>query len=106
MLGSVTRQNVESPDAPSETAEYVRVLYGFVGQWLARARAARYRLLADWCRRHGVLHLALAHQHFPRADKDRIPHRLRRDEEPCGGGLAVLPDADRSRVAAQRGSRR
>jgi tRNA(Ile)-lysidine synthase len=27
----------------------------------ARAREARYRLLAGWCRRHGVLHLALAH---------------------------------------------
>ena len=27
----------------------------------ARARSARYGLLNDWCRRHGVLHLALAH---------------------------------------------
>jgi tRNA(Ile)-lysidine synthase len=27
----------------------------------ARAREARYRLLAAWCRRRGVLHLALAH---------------------------------------------
>jgi tRNA(Ile)-lysidine synthase len=28
----------------------------------AAARAARYALLADWCRRHAVLHLLLAHQ--------------------------------------------
>ena len=28
----------------------------------ARARAARYRLLGDWCRANGVLHLLLAHQ--------------------------------------------
>jgi tRNA(Ile)-lysidine synthase len=28
----------------------------------AAARAARYRLLAEYCRRHGVLHLLLAHQ--------------------------------------------
>src|SRR5471032_2247467 len=27
----------------------------------ARARAARYELLGQWCRSHGVLHLALAH---------------------------------------------
>ncbi|MEM7225050.1 MAG: tRNA lysidine(34) synthetase TilS [Pseudomonadota bacterium] len=27
----------------------------------ATARAARYGLLGDWCRRHGVLHLAVAH---------------------------------------------
>ena len=27
----------------------------------ALARAARYRLMADWCRRQSVLHLALAH---------------------------------------------
>lgn len=28
---------------------------------MAAARAARYRLLADWCRHHHVLHLALGH---------------------------------------------
>ncbi len=28
----------------------------------AAARAARYRLLTEWCRRCGILHLALAHQ--------------------------------------------
>jgi tRNA(Ile)-lysidine synthase len=31
------------------------------GALQARARVARYRLLAGWCRRQGVLHLALAH---------------------------------------------
>jgi len=34
----------------------------------AAARAARYGLLADWCRRHGVLHLALAHQEEDQAE--------------------------------------
>jgi tRNA(Ile)-lysidine synthase len=34
----------------------------------AAARAARYGLLADWCRRHGMLHLALAHQQEDQAE--------------------------------------
>jgi len=34
----------------------------------AAARAARYDLLADWCRRHGALHLALAHQQDDQAE--------------------------------------
>jgi tRNA(Ile)-lysidine synthase len=34
----------------------------------AAARDARYRLLADWCRRHRVLHLALAHQREDQAE--------------------------------------
>lgn len=34
----------------------------------AAARAARYGLLADWCCRHGVLHLALAHQQEDQAE--------------------------------------
>jgi tRNA(Ile)-lysidine synthase len=34
----------------------------------AAARAARYALLTDWCRRHGVLHLALAHQQEDQAE--------------------------------------
>lgn len=32
------------------------------------ARAARYRLLGDWCRRHGVLHLLVAHQREDQAE--------------------------------------
>ncbi|MBM3518438.1 MAG: tRNA lysidine(34) synthetase TilS, partial [Alphaproteobacteria bacterium] len=34
----------------------------------ARARAARLALLADWCRRHGVLHVLLAHQREDQAE--------------------------------------
>lgn len=34
----------------------------------AAARAARYRLLADWCGRRGVLHLALAHHRDDQAE--------------------------------------
>jgi tRNA(Ile)-lysidine synthase len=34
----------------------------------AAARAARYRLLADWCSRRGVLHLALAHHRDDQAE--------------------------------------
>ena len=34
----------------------------------AAARAARYRLLAAWCRRQGILHLALAHQRDDQAE--------------------------------------
>jgi tRNA(Ile)-lysidine synthase len=34
----------------------------------AAARDARYRLLADWCRRHRILHLALAHQREDQAE--------------------------------------
>jgi tRNA(Ile)-lysidine synthase len=37
------------PDAPLD------------GNLQAEARRIRYALMADWCRRHGVLHLALAH---------------------------------------------
>ena len=34
----------------------------------ARARAARYRLMTEWCRRNSVLHLALAHQREDQAE--------------------------------------
>ena len=34
----------------------------------AAARAARYRLLTEWCRRHGVLHLALGHHRDDQAE--------------------------------------
>ncbi len=34
----------------------------------AWARAARYRLLIDWCRRYGVLHLALGHHRDDQAE--------------------------------------
>lgn len=38
------------------------------GNLQARARTARYELLTDWCRRHGVLHLALAHHQGDQAE--------------------------------------
>ena len=34
----------------------------------AAARSARYRLLGDWCREHGVLHLLLAHHREDQAE--------------------------------------
>ena len=61
----------------------------------AAARAARYGLLADWCRRQGVLHLALAHQQEDQAETLLL--RLAR-----GSGLdglaAMAPIAERAGV--------
>ncbi len=58
----------------------------------AAARAARYGLLAEWCRRNGVLHLALAHQQEDQAETMLL--RLAR-----GSGLdglaAMAPIAER-----------
>ena len=52
----------------------------------AKAREARYRLLLDWCRRHSILHLALAHHAGDQAET--VVMRLAR-----GGldGLAGMP---------------
>lgn len=61
----------------------------------AAARAARYGLLAEWCRRHGVLHLALAHQREDQAETLLL--RMAR-----GSGLdglaAMAPVAERAGV--------
>ena len=61
----------------------------------AAARTARYGLLAEWCRRHGVLHLALAHQQEDQAETLLL--RLAR-----GSGLdglaAMAPVAERAGV--------
>ncbi|MFZ5789726.1 MAG: tRNA lysidine(34) synthetase TilS [Pseudomonadota bacterium] len=53
----------------------------------AAARAARYALLADWCRRHAVLHLLLAHQADDLAETFliRLAHGSGLD------GLAAMP---------------
>jgi tRNA(Ile)-lysidine synthase len=48
----------------------------------AAARAARYRLLLDWCRAHGVLHLLTAHQADDQAETYAL--RLARDSGPSG----------------------
>jgi tRNA(Ile)-lysidine synthase len=39
------------------------------------ARAARYRLLADWCAAHGCLHLLTAHHRDDQAETYLIRHR-------------------------------
>ena len=52
----------------------------------AAARAARYRLLTDWCRRHGVLHLALAHQRDDQAET----HLMRRRRGDGLDGLSAM----------------
>ncbi len=61
----------------------------------AAARAARYGLLTDWCRRQGVMHLALAHQQEDQAETLLL--RLAR-----GSGLdglaAMAPIAERAGV--------
>ena len=40
----------------------------FSGDIQAAAREARYRLLRDWCREHGVLHLLVAHHRDDQAE--------------------------------------
>ena len=62
----------------------------------AAARTARYGLLANWCRKHGVLHLALAHHAGDQAET--ILMRLVR-----GGGVDGL--AGMSAIASREGVR-
>jgi tRNA(Ile)-lysidine synthase len=52
----------------------------------AAARRARYRLLLDWCRRHGVLHLLTAHQ----ANDNVETHLLRAAHDSGAAGLAGM----------------
>jgi tRNA(Ile)-lysidine synthase len=52
-----------------------------------RAREARYRLLAGWCRAHGVLHLFAAHH---REDQGET-HLIRRRAGSGSDGLAGMP---------------
>ncbi len=51
------------------------------------ARDARYRLLGDWCRARGVLHLALGHT----ADDQAETVAMRRDHGSTAQGLAAMP---------------
>jgi tRNA(Ile)-lysidine synthase len=54
---------------------------------MAAARSARYALLTDWCRRHEVLHLAVAHQ-----AEDQVETYLMRQAHGSGAhGLAAMP---------------
>ncbi len=53
----------------------------------ARARLARYRLLGQWCRAHGVLHLLLAHHRDDQAETFLM--RLQRGSR--FDGLAAMP---------------
>jgi tRNA(Ile)-lysidine synthase len=62
----------------------------------AAARTARYGLLANWCRKHGVLHLALAHHAGDQAET--VLMRLVR-----GGGVDGL--AGMSAIASREGVR-
>ena len=57
----------------------------------ARARAARYRLLTDFCRAHGILHLALAHTR-----DDQVETVVMRRARGSGAeGLAAMAGRDR-----------
>lgn len=51
------------------------------------AREARYRLMTDWCRDRGVLHLALGHT----ADDQAETVAMRRAEGSSAFGLAAMP---------------
>jgi tRNA(Ile)-lysidine synthase len=50
------------------------------------ARAARYQLLAEWCRKHGCLHLLTAHQREDQAET----HLIRRSASSGADGLAGI----------------
>lgn len=50
------------------------------------AREARYRLLAEWCRARGVLHLLVAHHHQDQAET----HLIRRRAASGPDGLAAM----------------
>ena len=63
----------------------------------AAARDARYRLMAQWCRIHGVLHLLVAHHREDQAET--ILHRLGRTSGVDGlAGMAAIHELPDIRV--------
>lgn len=63
----------------------------------AAARAARYDLLGDWCRRHGVLHLLLAHHQDDQAETFAL--RRARGSGPDGlAGMAAVRELENLRL--------
>jgi len=64
---------------------------------MAAARAARYRLLGDWCRRRGVLHLLAGHQRDDQAET--VILRRRQGSGPDGlAGMAALAEREGHRL--------
>jgi tRNA(Ile)-lysidine synthase len=53
------------------------------------ARAARYRLLADWCREHGCLHLLTAHHREDQVETHLIRRRARSGPDGLSGMPAI-----------------
>lgn len=63
----------------------------------AAARAARYRLMTEWCREAGVLHLLLAHHREDQAETVLL--RLGRGSGADGlAGMAAIVDTDHLRL--------
>jgi tRNA(Ile)-lysidine synthase len=58
------------------------------------ARAARYRLLAEWCREHGSLHLLTAHHREDQAETHLIRRRARSGAHGLAGMSAIRELAD------------
>ena len=53
------------------------------------ARAARYRLLGDWCREHGCLHLLTAHHREDQVETHLIRHRAHSGPAGLAGMSAI-----------------
>src|SRR5262249_40875505 len=58
------------------------------------ARIARYRLLADWCRDHGCLHLLTAHHRDDQIETHLIRRRAQRGPDGLAGMSAIRELAD------------
>ena len=58
------------------------------------ARAARYQMLAEWCREHGCLHLLTAHQREDQAETYLIRRRARSGTDGLAGMSAIREFAD------------